>query len=765
MNPKIESLLALTELLHKALKAQTHYAQDHPQAHQSLEEAHDSLRNLLLAESPLVLTSASGKIYFQGQGLEGSPHAVQALAKELDLRGIGGLVFHKGVDSDELQLLFFALQLKPQRLAEMGGPRSLLPDDGHIRVLDPEGDRPAAAASASQDAPADEPLPHMEGPLPPVVLADELRRRFAHLIQSTSAPPKRTFHMPWTSEHREVMKKHGLRVPDFTGMEGAGEELKLGQMDPVGLREVLRTALSLLSPLDQGGVLLGMATFPGTEQALRRAVDYLGPELLAQVTAHVHVTSNPSRFELALLVASLLQCVKDRELSLESIRGRLQFEGWGLHEVDQLREAILWECQGTDTKMQQAIADRSIFELDPQQVMILVRQIVRGKRFDSLRDLLGQLEVGLSSPQPMRRFQAAEIAADLAECIEEPGLPRDLESLLHRLLHGHLDLENESRGLLWSCQGMEALLGHWLRIGSFEPVYRELLALSELSLRVNTPPAKRQAIKELLARMGSPLNLATLAPLLHEPSIQPALPQLHALLSLLGRPAAQYLCACLEVSEDPGRAAQLMAALRGVGKNAVSHLRDLLASDQPEAVVRALSLLGDLGKGEAQEDVGLLLDHPDPRVKSAAVATLARLGGPEAAKTLAFFFAGAAPALQLECLDALAGLKDPHAVPALGEALRTGKSSDLDSARVRLRVAETLGVIGSPEAIPALLDMFKKKGFLGGRESTGIRLAAARALAAIPGREAREALALALDGEREEEVRSALRQFLVGGGA
>lgn len=758
----LKSLLGLAELLHKALKAQTHYAQDHPQAHHSLEEAYSSLRAMLQEQSPFVLKIAEGKIYFQGNALEGSPQVVQALARELESRSIGGLVFHLGMDADELQLLFFALQLKPQRLAEMGGPRSLLPDDGHLRVLDPELPEGAAPAAAPADEAEPEPLPHLEGPLPPVVLADELRRRFAALIQRTAAAPKRTFHMPWTSEHREVMKKHGLKVPDFGGMDGTGEELRLNKLDPVSLREVLRTALSLLAPLEQGAVLLGLATFPKDEQALRRALDYLGPELLAQVTAHVHVTSAPSRFELALLVASLLHCVKDRELSLESIRGRLQFEGWGLHEVDQLREAILWECQGTDTKMQQGLADRGIFELDPQQVMILVRQIVRGKRYESLADLLGQLETGISSPQPERRGQASEILADLAECLEEPGLPSEHEARLHRMLHGHLAAETEQHNVQWSCQGIEALLSHWIRGGSFDAAYRELVHLNELSLVKSAPPAKAQALQDLLARMGSPLNMATIVPLLHQPGIQLSLTQLYALLSLLGRPAAHYIAACLELSEDEGHRAQLAAALRAIGRAAVPCIRDLLASERPEVVVQALLLLAEIGQPGALEEVALTLGYPDLRVKRTAVGTLARLGGPEAAATLAGFFPGAEPALQMDCLEAFILLHSPAVVPALGEFLQNSRSTDLETAKVRLRVVETIGLLGSDEGIPALHEMFKKKGFLGGRESTGMRLAAAKALSGINSREAREAMAIILDGEKEDEVRAVLRQFLVG---
>jgi hypothetical protein len=760
----LRSLLGLAELLHKALKAQTHYAQDHPQAHNSLEEAYSSLRAMLQAQSPIVLKIGEGKIYFQGSALEGSPQVVQTLARELETRRIGGLVFHLGIDSDELQLLFFALQLRPQRLAEMGGPRSLLPDDGHLRILDPEATPGGTEASASpQEAEADA-LPHLDGPLPPVVLADELRRRFSGLIQRTAATPKRTFHMPWTSEHREVMKKHGLKVPDFTGMDGVGLELNLNKLDPVTLREVLRTALSLLAPLEQGAVLLGMATFPKDEQALRRALDYLGPELLAQVTAHVHVSGAPSRFELALLVASLLHCVKDRELSLESIRGRLQFEGWGLHEVDQLREAILWECQGTDTKMQQGLADRGIFELDPQQVMILVRQIVRGKRYESLSDLLRQLETGIASPLPERRGQASEILADLSECLEEPGLPSGHEARLHKMLHDHLGSETEQHALQWSCQGIEALLGHWVRSGRFDSAYRELVSLNELAIKKNSPPAKSQAIQDLLARMASPLNMATIVPLLHEASLQLSLTQLYALLSLLGRPAARYISACLELSEDANHRAQLAAALRAIGRAAVPDIRDLLASERPEVVIQALLLLADIGQPGALEEVALTLGYPDLKVKRTTIGTLARLGGAEAAKALAEFFPGAEPTLQMDCLEAFIMLKSAAVTPVLGEFLQASRSSDLETAKVRLRVVETLGLLGAAEAIPALHDMFKKKGFLGGRESTGMRLAAAKALSGINTRESREVMAIILDGEKEEEVRAVLRQFLVSGG-
>ena len=146
-----QSLTPFAELLHRALKAQMHYAQDHPQAIQSMEAAHAMLTELLAKGGPIVITSSRGRLWHEGRPVEGAPNAAQALSKEMDLRGIGGVAFHQGVDQDELQLFFFALQLKPQRLQEMGGARSLLPEDSNLRILDLEPPEPITLPSPPTD--------------------------------------------------------------------------------------------------------------------------------------------------------------------------------------------------------------------------------------------------------------------------------------------------------------------------------------------------------------------------------------------------------------------------------------------------------------------------------------------------------------------------------------------------------------------------------------------------------------------------------------
>jgi HEAT repeat protein len=107
-------------------------------------------------------------------------------------------------------------------------------------------------------------------------------------------------------------------------------------------------------------------------------------------------------------------------------------------------------------------------------------------------------------------------------------------------------------------------------------------------------------------------------------------------------------------------------------------------------------------------------------------------------------------------------MKSPVAVRPIVSLLQNTKGTTEDAVRVRLRAVEVLGLVASPEAIEPLQELFKKKGFLGGRESAAMRLAAAKSLAAINTREAREAIAIVMDLESQEDVRAVLRGYLVG---
>ncbi|MBP1627003.1 MAG: HEAT-like repeat-containing protein [Holophagaceae bacterium] len=751
--------------------AQMHYVQDHPEALRHMEVFQNCLAGLLEQEAPLFLACREQGLLYRNEPLEGSPHAAQMLAQILEARGIGGLAFHQGLEADDIQLLFFALLLPPHRVLEMGGASILLGDGGHVQIL-PSLEIPAPEnwASDVQEGYAAGVLESLEdtqitapGPTTPAVLASDLITLFSSILQTASSQPGVGSRSPWSREQRESLSHAGFLHPDFSILAGAGDQLGLGSLDAQTIRASLRIALSSLDPVHQGSIVLGLTSFPCSEQALASALDYLAPELLAQAVADVSLRNRVSMFELALMISAMFEGIKDRVVALEAIRGRMQLEGWSIEDLDSLQEAILWECQGTDTKVRLTLLNKGLFDLDPHQAMTFTRQLVRSKSLDPIRDLVAQLESGFASPEIARRRFAAQVVADLAECVEDPGLPAELGRRLQKALHDHIALDTDEAAVLWSAQGLEALLVHWMHVGDFEGIYQEMMALSEIILLQRGGPGwKSSAVRNLLARLASPLNIAALTPSLHQRENRRALTQLQALLSLMGRPAASYLMACLEVEENRERRTQLLDALKAIGRNAVPALQEALSSPSWFQVRNAVMLLGDLGDDAVFNDVALTLGHRDPRVRRAAMAALSDIGSKDkAAGAIAAQLPQWDLSSQLDALAVLGELRSPAAIPAISEIIRQGKSPQEDNTRVRLRAVEVLGLIGTSEAVDPLRELFKKKGLLGGRESTAVRLSAAKSLAAVNTREAREAIALALDMEPHEDVRSILRQYLV----
>lgn len=649
---------------------------------------------------------------------------------------------------------------------EPGAPEPAAPEPPSRPVLELDSPTPEPEAAAP---PPPAPAPRPEPPPVPAPAGPSLADRLHELldgIQKAARPsPPAGFNFPFATEHVEGLRKAGLAFADLSPLAGAAEHFGLSQMDPVTLRDALRQALFRLPPGGQGALLVGLPSFPMGEQGLRRAFDYLAPEMLAQTSAEALARQGLKLPQLAFLVATLQFCVRDRELSMEALKGRLQFEGWGIQELEELQEAILWESQGTDTKLRSALDESGdLLDLDPTQVISLARQTLRKGDEEGLGRILDALDPALQDKETPRRAKAARVLADLAECAEDPGIPPAPLLRINQLAQRHLREETAQEALLWSCQAMETLLGVRLRGGDFAGAYREIQALLDMGASHLGDPDldwKVNAFQDLVIRLAGPLNMAALVPVLHDPSAVESVPQLHGLLALLGQPAARYLVVCLELEEDRDRRMQLLAAVRAVGRKASLPLREALQSAKWYLVRNAVEIIGEVQDASAFDDVARCLGHEDAHVRLSAVGALRALDPARAARALGEVLGAADPAMQLEIVAVLGELGQDRVLPDLLALYRSLKGGETE--RLRLRIVEALAALRHPDAIPALQSVFKKKGLLTRLEPVALRLAAAKALAAIGTREAKEAMALVLEIESAEEVRAVLRQFLVAG--
>jgi HEAT repeat protein len=590
-----------------------------------MDEAWQELSELLDQQSPRILSAAYGQLLYQDAPLQGTPNASRHLAMELERRSIRSLAFIDGMDRDELQTLLFALQLRPERLQEMGGTASFLPEDACIRIIGVEETLPSSFASPTPSSRYPQQIAQRPNPPNGAELAENFRHVFRNALRTTRTPAIEIQGINWSNAEKDALRQTGLMVPDFSPFAGMEQTLSLSSLDPITIREAMGQSLAGLSAQDLGAILLGLLGFPQEEQGTYRALEHLAPEILAQAIWDVEQRTNPGPQSVAALGAALVRSLKDRELAMDILRERLLSGGWNADSVETLHNAILWHLQVGDGKTEMDTSD--FFDLPPYQATAIIRHLLREKRWAELGPFLDLFRDALLDEHESRRSQAASILAALVTQVEKQILPEDLEQRLWTLIRCHLDTEDDETTCLWTCHALESVFSHWIQVERFEDAYREMAALQRIaSTLASTAPWKAQAIHDALARVASLPNLTMLEQMLHYFKHQAsAIAQIHALLGILGRQAAAYLVVRLELEDDRSHRVHLLAALRSIGRPATQALRNALGSPLWYLVRNAALLLGEIGDDSAVRDLVLTLEHRDLRVRKAAEKALSRL--------------------------------------------------------------------------------------------------------------------------------------------
>lgn len=177
----------------------------------------------------------------------------------------------------------------------------------------------------------------------------------------------------------------------------------------------------------------------------------------------------------------------------------------------------------------------------------------------------------------------------------------------------------------------------------------------------------------------------------------------------------------------------------------------LARTDLPAWVrVRLLESIGDAGLVALVPAIRALPD-PDAQVLEASWEALRRLGEPPRSRELQGRLASADPTIREAAVRALALTREPGTVRQIERVALEDREQ-----AVRTAAAEALGKADAREAVPALERIFP-------RADWPARQAAGRALLALGGRSAQEALGrLVFRGEREAEI-YALTLLLVSG--
>jgi hypothetical protein len=228
------------------------------------------------------------------------------------------------------------------------------------------------------------------------------------------------------------------------------------------------------------------------------------------------------------------------------------------------------------------------------------------------------------------------------------------------------------------------------------------------------------------------------------------------ILMLVGEPAAAAVLDRMPAYPELVQRERLVPLMLALGERAVPELMQRLVRPEREIARSSAHILGMLQHPGAVQPLAELAAGTDPVLREEAARALVRIGSEDAVNALAGGLRGER-AVAISAAQHLAGTASALAVGPLGHALeRALEAKDVDLAKEILRA---LGRVGRPEANAIFGSVMRRRAGLTGRWLKDVKVAAASALATVPGDQAVALLAEALQS-RDEPLRKAAQRAL-----
>lgn len=385
-------------------------------------------------------------------------------------------------------------------------------------------------------------------------------------------------------------------------------------------------------------------------------------------------------------------------------------------------------------------------ESPPDLCLALLNQALRQGELVAFQEAVQQLLSALSDLETRRVMWALEILRLLVRDSENYSFPGRTLSIFLEAIGSGLTRKSEAviRERQLACGAL--LLGALGVSGELEEVRRLLARFvheagpegSELRKQLLASKELCTAPLHLFFREGHGVLRSHLLPFFR----------------LIGAEGARGLIRRLE-EENRQHRGRIMELLKALGPVSCEAVKASLDAEAWYLVRNALNLLGELGDAEAFEATSRFLEHPDVRIRQAAVRAFWKTGGIRAESYLLDLLPRSDPETQAEVLVGLTQIHAPSAVDAVAAlASRSGEA-------LRIKCLEALGLLGRPEAIPILAKALERTGLiLKTQESLAIRSTAARALRVLGGPEAIAVLEKAIREAPRNGDQNALRKIL-----
>lgn len=342
----------------------------------------------------------------------------------------------------------------------------------------------------------------------------------------------------------------------------------------------------------------------------------------------------------------------------------------------------------------------------------------------------------------LKRDLRNDVLSALFDRLEEPHSPERQSEILHDLA---------------------TLLPNFLSRGELTAATRVLEELRKLEAMPGVFDGRRlEESRGLLDEVSAPETIGELIQSLYDGSIRATPQQLAAFLRFLRAGALQPLLRASETVEHKELQAVLRASVQGIAERNRGAVVRLLSEQDAIVASAAAKLAGDMQITEAGPALAGLLAHFDPRVRMAAVEAAVSLKASTAASALQDTLDDPERDVRIAAARALAALRYTPAANRLEDILNT---KEIRTADITEKVAffEAYGTVAGDRAVGMLDKLLNAKGFLGKREPSEIRAAAALGLGKVGTPAAAAALRRAAQ-EEDAVVRSAVNRATRGEG-
>lgn len=743
----MSSFAELAQSIQLALKALAMYTQAHPRCQATLAELHAAVTRWLEAQPSLHIAATNGKLFVNGSPFEGNNLHVNALVRQLAERQISGLVIQRSVAADELGEMLRILTLKPAKLEELGGVAQVMEECGlrHISLSQTQYREVREGEELQEDA----------APVP-----EDPERTAARLLQEAAAMVARWKECLSDAPVRSLPpgSPGGAAPADLRGVAPVAEDMGWGNGFPTAPQvESLRQAMYAIPAGRVMNILAGLDSLPELPTSLRMGFHGLAPELLGRAATGL-LEAGGSWAELRDTLLSVLRRSPNRQALASSLANVLFAQGLSEEQIAELFRHMDWEAQGLDERIRRAREGETFWELDLQQRLDFLYSLLTEGHLEAFLEFLERVLSALRQDAPALREAAARTAAGIAEWVQEPDFPAEGEGALLQALAAHFGWEPLPPLLRVSGQALQTLLVAFVQRGELQAATGLVQDLSGLCAFLEEDQAWRmEALEQLKGRLGDAEVLDQALEALYGASTERILTELVPFFELAGPAAAQHLVAALGDEPDRRRRGRLLEVIRTLGATALPALQEGLHASAWYLVRNTLNLLAEMGDASLLDEVVPCLEHPDLRVKRAAIRALWKLGGPAAAAPILAVFPRLDPDSQVEAIFGLGQIQAPEAVEAFAVRIVDRGTPE----RLRGKMIEALGHIGHAGALPALLEVVRRRSRLfSSGEPLELRLAAARAVLDLRSPSGLAELRRLVDGEPKGAERDAFLRLI-----